>query len=185
MSRADDGRRGPRRFDAFRLVARRGHLAGRVDPFDLDRVQDILGQEEDGTIPEATVAWDIEGEADATGREVLHVTLEGEVPLACQRCMRTFAWPVHQRTTLLLAHDEAELAHLDGHDEREVILATAPLDPLAVVEDELVLTLPYVPRCERPDCRADDTVPSTEKRSEATPFAALAGMKKERAPGDG
>jgi len=185
MSRADEGRRGSRRFDAFGLVARRGHLEGQVDPFDLDRVQDILGQEEDGTIPEANVAWGIDGESDATGREVLHVTLDGEVPLACQRCMRTFAWTVHQRTTVLLAHDEEELAYLDEHDEREVILATAPLDPLAVVEDELVLSLPYVPRCERQDCHADDPVPSTGEGSEATPFAALAGMKKARTPGDG
>ena len=51
--------------------------------------------------------------------------------------------PVAQRTLLLLARDERELARLDAEDhEHEVVLADAPLDPLTLVEDELLLTLP-------------------------------------------
>ena len=75
------------------------------------------------------------------------------VPLECQRCLQAFAWPVAQRHALLLARDERELARLDADDDaHEVILAAAPLDPLTLVEDELLLTLPFAPRCERPEC---------------------------------
>lgn len=182
MSKHEDaGRSRPQRFDAFGLVARRGHLEGTVDPLDFDRIQDVLGEDEGG-VPEASIAWRIAGETDGLGRESLAVTLDGEVPLECQRCMRVFVAPVHHATSLLLAHDEKELAYLDENDEREVILAAGPLDPLEVIEDELVLTLPYVPRCERADCDADDAAqPGTDRPS---PFGALAGLRKERKPGD-
>ena len=46
------------------------------------------------------------------------------------------------------AHDDAELARLDADSDVEVIVADGPLDPAALVEDELLLTVPYVPRHE-------------------------------------
>jgi uncharacterized metal-binding protein YceD (DUF177 family) len=48
----------------------------------------------------------------------------------------------------------AELARLDGDSELEVVLAQEPLDPMALVEDELVLATPFAPRhteCPTPD----------------------------------
>src|SRR4051794_3840383 len=99
-----DAPRQPDRFDAFALVASRGRIEGIVDPFDLERVQDALG-DENGEIPPAEVAYVLEGDVDGMGRSVLNVALDGEVPLQCQRCLRLFTFPVHQRTTLLLAHD--------------------------------------------------------------------------------
>ena len=35
-----------------------------------------------------------------------------------------------------------------------MVLAAAPLDAATLVEDELLLTLPFAPRCERADLRA-------------------------------
>ena len=58
------------------------------------------------------------------------------------------AWPVSQGTEVLLAHDEDELATLDAETDGEVILADRPLDAATLVEDELVLTLPFAPRHE-------------------------------------
>lgn len=168
----------PERFDAFGLVARHGSVEGDVDPFDLDRVHDTLGDEE-GEIPAASVHYRLGGEVDTLGRSVLNIALDGEVPLQCQRCMRLFFWAVHQRTAALLARDEKELAYLDDNDEREVLLAAAPLDPLDIVEDELVLCLPYVPRCDRPDCLAQAAVQLTDGSvpERASPFGALGALK--------
>ena len=41
-----------------------------------------------------------------------------------------------------------ELARLDDASEGEVLLADRPLEPAMLVEDELVLTLPFAPRHE-------------------------------------
>ncbi len=55
--------------------------------------------------------------------------------------------------TLLLARDERELAVLDAEDdEHEVLLADAPQDAMTLIEDEVLLVLPFAPRCERAAC---------------------------------
>lgn len=143
MSRA---RGSPGRFDAYRLAHERGVVAGSVDPHRLPRVADLLA---DGP---ASVAWRIEGTKDALGRPAVAVALLGSVSLTCQRCLADFAWPIEQRSEVLLARDELELAALDAGSELEVVLAEGSLDPLTLVEDELVLALPFAPRHPEGDC---------------------------------
>jgi uncharacterized protein len=82
--------------------------------------------------------------------------LSGSVTLECQRCLADFAWPIDVTTEVLLARDDAELAALDADSSLEVVLASGPLDPLSLVEDELVLTLPFAPR--HPDGACDSTM---------------------------
>ena len=161
-------------FDAFDVAARGLDLSGDVDASALTRVADRLAEGSAG------LKWRIAGTVDARGHPALEVSLDGAVPLECQRCLRPFSWQVSQRTVLLLAHDENELARLDGDDEHEVIAAAAPVDALGLVEDELLLTLPFAPHCARKDCvsaaGADaGGAESTEARISA--FDALAGLK--------
>jgi len=140
----------PGRLDAFRIAREHGAVEGSVDPHRLPRVADQLA---DGP---ASLAWRIEGTEDASGRPALAIDLEGTVTLTCQRCLADFAWPIDQRTEVLLAHDERELATLDAQSSVEVTLAEGPVDPLALVEDELVLALPFAPR--HPDGACDSTM---------------------------
>lgn len=172
---ASTGRRGTA-FDAWDLSARRGSMSGRVAAQALPKVADLIADE--GV--DAELNWRIEGAADAIGRPALAIALEGSLPLECQRCMRTFTWPVRQETLVLLAKSERELIRLDEDDVHEVILAEDVLDPLPLVEDELLLTLPFAPHCEQADCvvQAEATdAPAREGR--ASPFAALGALKGE------
>ena len=136
------------RFDAFKLVARGGELSGTIDPVLLPRLGEQVADEG------GSVAWRIRGGDDGQGRPALTVTVEGDVPVTCQRCLGTMRQPVAQETVLLLARNEAEVVRLDEASEREVILASAPIEALAVVEDELLLSLPFAPRHEQ-GCGAD------------------------------
>jgi uncharacterized protein len=182
---------GARRFDAWKLVTRQGQLTGKLDPFDLERLHDSLGEDESGQVPDAEITYRINGLTDPSGHAALEIAIDGQLPLGCQRCLQPFLWPVHQQTTVLLAHDEDELTYLDDNDEREVILAAAPLDPREVVEDELVLSVPYVPRCDRPECVAaalvEDATAQDQGRpdTESSPFGALAALKDGRTPDKG
>ena len=172
------GRRGGS-FDAFDLVLRRATVAGSVNAAALPRAADRLAPEGGA----ADVSWRIAGIADALGRPALEIRLDGVVPLVCQRCLQPFAWPVAQCTLLLLARNERELAVLDDDDEHEVVLADAPLDALTVAEDELLLTLPFAPRCERAGCagtRLSVAKPAAAPAT-ASAFAALAGLKRDTA----
>jgi uncharacterized protein len=135
------------RLDAFQLARERGVAEGTVDAHELPRVDDVLG---DGP---AQIEWRIEGTTDSAGRLALAIDIQGAVPLTCQRCLEVFEWPVDRRTSVLLARDERELAALDGDSDAEVVLAGTPVEPLALVEDELVLALPFAPRHPEDACR--------------------------------
>ena len=124
------------------------------------------------------VSWRITGTSDARGRPALEIRLDGSVPLECQRCLQPFAWPVAQRTTLLLARNERELAVLDADDdEHEVLLADAPQDAMTLIEDEVLLALPFAPRCERDACAEAPLAARDPDAPRASAFAALAGLK--------
>jgi uncharacterized protein len=160
-------------FDAYDLVRRRASVAGKFDVASLARAADRIAPEGGS----AEVAWRITGNVDPSGRPVLEVSVDGTVPLACQRCLQPFGWRVAQRTTVLLARDERELEMLDGEDEHEVILAAAPLDAATLAEDELLLTLPFVPRCERVECVQSAMAGTHDSGARVPAFAALAAIK--------
>jgi uncharacterized protein len=162
---------GGRRFDAFELVARHGVVAGSFDAQAAVRLADRLAS------GPARIAYRIGGTVDALGHPALTVELEGSVPLACQRCLEPFEHPVALRTLVLLARDETELARLDEGDEHEVVLADSPLDPVALAEDELLLSLPYVPRHADGECPAGAEAGAAEQTPARSPFDALAALK--------
>ena len=162
-------------FDAFDLVRRHATLAGTVDVAALPRAADRLVE---GAKQDSTVSWRIAGTVEALGSPSLEIRLDGSVPLECQRCLQAFAWPLAQVTTLLLARDERELALLDeGDDTHEVILASAPQDALTLIEDEVLLALPFAPRCERPECAGHPVRSRDPNPTRPSAFAALAELK--------
>jgi uncharacterized protein len=135
-------------FDAYRLARDRGSLEGTLDVGASERLADRVAAQE------ASVKWRIEGTTDAAGRPALAIHIAGDVPLTCQRCLSTFALPVAQRTVAVLAKSEAEADALDTDSENEVLVADHPLDPAELIEDELLLTLPYAPMHEAGACQA-------------------------------
>jgi len=166
---------GAGRFDAFRLAARGATLAGELDVTQDPRVADRLAP----NAGPAKVAWTIEGNRDGLGRPMLTVTVQGSLAVVCQRCLRGFDVRLNQRSELLLAHDEPELARLDT-EEREVVLAAAPLDAAALIEDELLLSLPYAPMHKESECAA--AAPEAVRREQrgSSSFANLAAIRKAR-----
>jgi uncharacterized protein len=167
-----------RRFDALKLVSRGETLAGETDVARSARVADLLASTADA----AMVSWRIQGALDPLGRPMLSLTIRGRLPLVCQRCLQPFDASIEQSSELLIARDEPEWAQLD-EDEREVVLASAPLDATTLVEDELLLSLPYAPKHPDAQCPAASAqAPGSAETEQHTssPFARLAALKKGR-----
>ena len=165
------------RFDAFRLSDRGESLAGEIDVARRTRIADRLAQMA-GPVP---VSWRIEGGHDAFDRPALTLAVQGNLPLVCQRCLQVFDAAIDTRSELLLARDESELARLDT-EEAEVLLASAPLDAVTLIEDELLLSLPFAPMHPEAQCSAA-AVPERGsggkgELSAVSPFARLAALKK-------
>jgi len=135
-------------FSAHRLARERRTLAGTFDAATSTRLEDRLAEG-----PSATaIAWRITGTTDAVGRPALEIEVLGVVPLECQRCLQPLAWAVDQKTVVALAGSENEADALDSESDGEVVLAAGPLNPIELVEDELLLTLPYAPTHAEGEC---------------------------------
>jgi uncharacterized protein len=191
MTQSIAGRR-PASFDALKLSASGETIAGEVDAASLPRIVDRLAvaatenvtrqisaeaaEDDEGS---ARIAWSLVGGVDGQRRPSLTLTLSGTVPLVCQRCLQPFAQAVDQSTELLLARSEAELARLDL-DDIEVVLATERLDPLMLVEDELLLSLPFAPRHADGECEAVPAAAGARESGESrpSPFGQLGMLKK-------
>lgn len=113
----------------------------------------------------------------------LHLCASTVVSLTCQRCLQPMheALQVDRRFRFVRGEDEA--ARLDEVSDDDVLELPQRLDLHALIEDELILALPLVPRHER--CPApllhDDDV---DGEPAPKPFAALAALRR-REPGDG
>jgi len=161
-------------FDPLRLAAKGEILAGELDARLLARVVDRLAP---GSGP-APIAWSLGGNYDARSRPVLQLRLDVTVSLICQRCLQPFALKLALQNELLIARDEAELEQLDS-EEPEVVLA-GHIDPQTLVEDELLLSLPFSPRHAEGECiaRAPQGLDMVAGASNASPFARLSELKK-------
>ena len=89
-------------------------------------------------------------EAKVSGRIGFVVSVAGSVGLTCQSCGAEFEMPVDSRSVMHVAQDAAELASWED-EAFECIEANEKTSALELVEDELLLSIPYVPRCMKCD----------------------------------
>lgn len=139
-------KRPPHTFDAWRLTRERGVLEGTFDVGAAPRLEDRVAEDA------GPVSWRIEGTTDRAGRPALAVSIDGDVLVECQRCLAPFVLPVARRTVTLLARSERDADALDADSDDEVLVADHPLDPDELVEDELLLTLPFAPMHDEGKC---------------------------------
>jgi uncharacterized protein len=164
-------------IDSHKFAAGEECVSGRIELDRLTRLADVL-VDTAGFLDCRLSGF--RGEGELSGKLGLHLQVNGRLGLGCQRCLSKVDFECAIDSRLLLipvgeAWPEDEL-ETDSYDaipaERELLV-------LALVEEEVLLSLPLVPR--HPDCQvpaaSGSSVPPVEK-SVASPFAALAGLKK-------
>ena len=148
--------------------ARNGkEIRGEIAVFALSRLADKLVKS-DGSL-----TYIVSGYRE-DDRDMLKVSLQGVCTLRCQRCLGELEYPVNLVSRLwLLPADKLDEAEEDD-DEMDAIEAEPGLDVLALIEEELLLDLPFAPRHPEGECE-----PAThDLQQKANPFAVLAGLKK-------
>lgn len=151
--------------------ARNGRRTGGEVRFsELPRLLDILEN------PQGILTYSVQGGADKRGAHFLDVSIAGECSLRCQRCLSGFDYVIRLQTRLLL-RDQASLDALDDDaEELDSILADTHLDVLALLEEEILLSLPIAPKHEPGACRVTDG--ESGLGNERNPFAVLAEFKR-------
>jgi uncharacterized protein len=90
----------------------------------------------------------------AEGRPALELLVEADVQMLCQRCLKAYVQHVASSSMLPIAGNEAQLASWERDDPLlDALLADPHLDVQALVEDEMLLSLPVVPRHPEGECR--------------------------------
>jgi uncharacterized protein len=122
------------------------------------------------------VRFEVRGWHDARRRPVLTLEISGVLHLQCQRCLGALDYALELSSTVRLASGgEAGAGEFDEAED-EWIEASAALDIAGLVEDEILLSLPYAPRHGEGRCPPDARAAGGEKQG--TAFAKLAVLKR-------
>jgi uncharacterized protein len=128
------------------------------------------------------VFWQARGELRASrGAEPqiwLHLKAQAEVGMDCQRCLKPVPVPLSAERSFLFVRGEDVASELDADLEDDVLALTRSLDLRELIEDELLLALPLVPRHEVCPQPLQHVEPELEEDEAPHPFAALAALKR-------
>jgi uncharacterized protein len=172
----------PRRLDVQALAKDAEVIEGEWPLSSLERVCDAAHP--DARPGPADVAtWRAEGESrpvrGAAPQAWLHLRAQARIALVCQRCLGPVETPLDAQRSFLFVPGEEAAAQLDADSEDDVLAMPRALNLQELVEDELLLALPLVPRhelCPHPLPMEHGDVPDEEERP--NPFAALAALKR-------
>ena len=169
----------PRHIDMARLAAEAQVLSGRWPLAGMSRLADLhLG----AGLPEVEIVWSAQGElrpvSGAEPQVWLHLQARTGLALCCQRCLGPVSTAVEVDRDFLFVADEALAAELDADSEDDVLALQRWTDLIELVEDELLLALPLVPRHEACPQPLPQLVDELDEAAEEHPFAALAALKK-------
>ncbi|MFT4242711.1 MAG: YceD family protein [Acidovorax sp.] len=170
----------PRRLDVKAFAQAGGRLSGHESLLAYAR----LAQEAKGLHPDLLVDWQAVGEVRTAPGGIPQVWLllkaRAAFPMECQRCMTPVDVPLEVERAFRFVADEATAEALDEDCEEDLLALSREFDLHELIEDELLMALPVVPR--HGECpTAVPMASSDEDFEEASaakpnPFAALAGL---------
>lgn len=174
-----------RHLDVAAFAERGAELGGEIAVADLARLAESAHPDAPPR-PDETVSWEARGErrkgAGAGIQDWLHLRAQAPLRLTCQRCLQPVEYRLEIDNHFRFVADEAVAAALDVDAEEDLLVQTRSLDLPALIEDELLLGLPLVPRhdgaCPQPLVVPPDPVAAAIAATpKAKPFASLAGLK--------
>jgi uncharacterized protein len=192
----------PRKLDIGAFIESGELMTGVTPVVDLPRVASGLAKDIDlVTLP--AVNWEVQGRqvAQRVGGPQLWLDLSVQADLAweCQRCLHAVTLPVTVACSIRFVKDEAAAAQLDADCEDDVLALSRQFDLMELIEDELIMAQPIVPRHDT--CPSDivklmnsdaEVTPSGQPAAEGAeegattasgrpnPFAVLASLKKDK-----
>ena len=156
-------------IDGLKFAAEARHLAGDLAVAAMPRLQDSVFE------PAGRVLYELTGMTDRHGRPLVEVSVQGSVPLVCQRCLGRLDYELKRRSRLVLVDDAAMLPDVAQEDpDTESIPAAEVANVADLVEQEVLLGLPLAPVHAAPCVgRTDETQAPAD-----SPFAVLRTLKR-------
>jgi uncharacterized protein len=172
MSAGTPTERVPEVLDAWRMVAARRGVEGRLPLSALTRLEGSLLD------TKGEVRFALDFDRDSLQVPYVELRIDAELPLVCQRSMDRFLLPVRIVQRLGLIRDEADEAALPEGYEPLLVPDDGELRTAELVEDELILAVPVVPVKPGSEAVERDWPATQVEQERANPFAALSALKK-------
>ncbi|WP_083845909.1 YceD family protein [Rhodanobacter sp. IGA1.0] len=165
----------PESVDAWRMVSARRSFEGTLPVASMPRLCGALAD------TDGSVHFELDFGRDELGISYVDVRATGSLSVTCQRTLEPFDLPVTVDTRLGLIRQEREEAGLPPDCEPLLVAEDGRLNPVDVIEDELLLALPLIPI--NPDSSLPDEAISQEPETSGegqseNPFAVLRELKK-------
>ena len=158
-------------IDSVEFARAQQQLHGSLAVAGLKRLEDILFD------TQGVVNYALRGAVDERNRPQIELRISGPLHLQCQRCLERLDYELDVTNTLLVVpHGVPVDADVDDPEAPDVVETGPELDVAALIEDEVLLSLPLAPRHPEGACESRLAKQNAAERSSA--FAQLAALKR-------
>jgi uncharacterized protein len=158
-------------IDSLEFARAEQELRGSLPVKSLARLQDSLVD------AAGSIDFVIKGSADAKRRPILGLEISGSLHLQCQRCLGLLDYPLRLFNTLRLVRQGENVgAEADDPEFVDFIDASSELDVATLIEDEILLSLPFAPRHREDTCQ--QMLGKVQRDARLSAFAKLAALRK-------
>jgi len=172
----------PLEVDPIRLATRKERFQGTIPLKQMKRLVNAL------SCGDGEVYIDVEFSVDINQVVILAGQIKADTKLICQRCMGEMELPIALDFQLAFVRSEAEMERLpEGYEATLIDNKSMMLSD--IIEDEILLALPAIPKHQNEDCSSDNVVegwgsqqnePDTESVERENPFDILASLKTDK-----
>lgn len=157
--------------DSLRFAREGKSLKGTIRVSNLFRLADCLASRE------GEVSYRLEGMIDQDGNPLLRLSISAALVVQCQRCLEAMVLPISLQSGFRLVASERDLGPVEEEPEEWTAWVADPqLNVEALVEDELLLAMPFAPVHADPACGPKLASQDLEA-PDGGPFAVLALYK--------
>lgn len=156
-------------INSLEFARKSSEIHDTIAVFDFPRLKELVFSAED------ELRFSLVGSVNANGEPELRLRVAGDLHLVCQRCLGSLAYPLEAEARFILVPGEEDLPEPeDERDDVEYMVADPQLDLVALVEDEVLLSLPLSPVHEDAGC---NRALSSAQEQKESPFKVLQGLK--------
>lgn len=133
-------------YDFSQLGQQRASFEADLQARSLDRLQDLVA---------ADSPLHTKVQFELQGATLVRITVDGELPMTCQRCLDEMVFPLSLDIGLALFDNEAAAA-LAPEGYEAAVVEEGRVNPAQLVEDEVILALPMVAKHQEPCTGANE-----------------------------
>lgn len=167
-------------IDNLAFAKKNDRLAGQLSLAECPRLSELLKHTSEISKPNGSPAgsinYKLQGETDAIGQHLLHLTLTADFTATCQRCLNDMPLNLALSFKYLISNvSDADLAaaEIDNNDDVDIQQASQTMDIISLLEDEIIMAMPIAPT-HNDNC----VVAVTQSGEKPNPFAVLKGLIK-------